>query len=166
MDPLIEKLAATLLDCNDAQRQLLTDVLERFDAHIHNEEYRLPLNALIGSTGETTDHTGIVRVQNTPAIQNSIQSPHGGIIATIIDGAMGRIATAQAQQQQKLVVTSTMQIHYLATTQAAELIATGTIIKAGRTSIVTECRVVDSDGRDIAFATGTFHIITPRIPLP
>lgn len=162
MDFLIDKFTQLLKQSTTEQQQLLEQVIDRFTQHVQGEQYRFPLNALIGTTGETTDSLGIVRVPNTTAIGNSIGYPHGGIIATIADGAMGRIATQQAQQQGKNVVTSNLQIHYLATTKAAELIATASIIKAGNSVIVTECMVTDSDGRELAFSTATFHIVTPR----
>ncbi|MBS7344767.1 MAG: PaaI family thioesterase [Caryophanon sp.] len=163
MSSLQQKFAQLVAISNDTQQQLLHDVIDRLLIHTAGDQtYRFPLNALIGTTGETLADRGIVRVPNTPAIGNSLGYPHGGIIATIADGAMGRIATERASAHGKKVVTSNLNIHYLATTTADELIATGTIIKEGKSVIVTDCTVTDSTGRELAYATATFHVITPR----
>lgn len=159
----MEKFQQLLNQSNDEQRKLIDEVIDRLLLHTAGDDtYRFPLNALIGSTGETLEDAGIVRVKNTSAIGNSLGYPHGGIIATIADGAMGRITNARAQQHGKRVVTSNLNVHYLATTTDSELIATGSIIKEGRTVIVAECTVTDSTGRELAFATATFQLITPR----
>lgn len=157
-----EKFDELLAQATEEQQQLIEQVVDRLLLHTAGETYRFPLNALIGTTGETIDDVGIVRVPNTEAIGNSLGYPHGGILATIADGAMGRIATEKARVHGKTVVTSNLHIHYLATTTADELIATGTIIKEGRTVIVTDCTITDSTGRELAYATATFHVITPR----
>ena len=163
MPSLIEKFTQLVEQSDDKQQQLLHEIVDRLLRHTAGDHtYRFPLNALIGTTGETLADSGIVRVPNTAAIGNSLGYPHGGIIATIADGAMGRIATARAAVHGKKVVTSNLHVHYLATTTADELIATGTIIKEGRSVIVTDCTVTDSTGRELAYATATFQVIVPR----
>lgn len=162
MHSLQTKIDELLAQSNDEQQQLLEQVIDRLLLYTSGETYRFPLNALIGTTGETVDETGIVRIPNTLAISNSLGYPHGGILATIADGAMGRIATEKARIHGKTVVTSNLHLHYLATTTADELIATGSIIKEGRTVIVTDCTITDSTGRELVYATATFQVITPR----
>ena len=51
------------------------------------------INAALHMVGEFYCDYSIVRMPITPVIHNSIKVPHGGILATLADAAMGGLAT-------------------------------------------------------------------------
>ena len=97
----------------------------------------------------------------TPVIHNTIKVPHGGILATIADAAMGGLAT-RSLEDGKNVVTTNLNINYIATTTNKELIAKGYFINKGRRMLVMECVIEDETGKKLAMATASFFIIEPR----
>ena len=88
----------------------------------------------------------------------------GGILATLADEAMAHAVISLLQAGQR-VVTTEMNIRYLRSTdpkKPGELIATGAVLKAGRTILTTEARIHDADGRLLAAAGGSFCILPPE----
>ena len=87
----------------------------------------------------------------------------GGILATLADEAMAHAVISMLQGGQRTVTTE-MNIRYLRATdpkQEGELIATGTVVKAGRSIMTTEARIHDSQGRLLATAGGSFWVMAP-----
>ncbi|MFF5993196.1 PaaI family thioesterase [Lysinibacillus sp. KU-BSD001] len=124
---------------------------------IHNRY----INATLHMMGEFyTDHS-IVRIPVTPVIHNTIKVPHGGILATIADAAMGGLASRSVEEG-KNVVTTNLTINYIATTKNKELIATGYFVNKGRRMIVMECVIEDETGKKLATATASFFVMEPR----
>jgi uncharacterized protein (TIGR00369 family) len=82
----------------------------------------------------------------------------GGIVATIIDCA-GGIAASRATDSMK-TFTADMNIHFLSAGRVGPVRAVGTVLRQGRTSVVTEVRVYDvgADGRLMSVATLTFQL--------
>lgn len=60
------------------------------------------------------------------------------------------------------VVTTNMNISYIATTNNNELIARGRFVHKGRQTFVMECDIEDETGRKLAIATGSFFVIQRR----
>ena len=108
-----------------------------------------------------TEDTSTITIPITPVIHNYIQTPHGGIIATIADAAMGELAT-QSLPDGFNVVTTNMNINYLQTTTNNQLIAKGSFIRKGRTFIVMECVVEDETGKMLATASASFYVVKIR----
>lgn len=90
-----------------------------------------------------------------------LKVPHGGIIATIADAAMGGLASRSVPEGFN-VVTTNMNISYIATTTNKELIARGRFVHKGRQTLVMECDIEDETGRKLAIATGSFFVIQRR----
>ncbi|KGR83991.1 PaaI family thioesterase [Lysinibacillus odysseyi] len=119
------------------------------------------INAALHMTGEFYPDHSIIRIPITPVIHNTIKLPHGGILATIADAAMGELA-ARSIEPGKNVVTTNLHINYLATTTNKELIAKGSFVNKGRRMLVMECVIEDETGKKLATATATFFVIEPR----
>ncbi|MDX6285186.1 MAG: hypothetical protein QOG53_671 [Frankiales bacterium] len=101
---------------------------------------------------------GICEVDLRPDLINNAGMLQGGIVATIIDCA-GGIAASRATNSMK-TFTADMNIHFLAAGRVGPVRAIGTVLRQGRTSVVTEVRVYDTgaDDRLMSLATLTFQL--------
>lgn len=127
----------------------------------HNGIHRRYINSVLHMIGEYSAEESIIRIPITPVIHNTIKVPHGGILATIADAAMGGLASRSVPEGFN-VVTTNLSISYIATTKNKELIAKGRFVHKGRQLLVMECVIEDETGKKLATATGTFFVITRR----
>jgi len=79
---------------------------------------------------------------------------HGGILCDIADAAMG-IAYASNLAEGETFTTLELKINFLKPVWNAKLTAEGRVVKAGRTIGLTECDIVDQDGKLVACASST-----------
>jgi uncharacterized protein (TIGR00369 family) len=79
---------------------------------------------------------------------------HGGILVDLADAAMG-MAYFSTLQQGESFTTLELKINFLRPFWTGLLVARGTVVHGGRTMGMTECDVVDDQGRLIARATST-----------
>lgn len=109
-----------------------------------------------------TDDTLILEMDNRPDLANIRGALQGGLVATLIDIAAGRLAGNNVGADQD-VTTADMNIHYLAPIVDGPARATATIVRAGRRLIVTSVDVIDA-GRDrlAARATLSFAVLDRR----
>lgn len=83
---------------------------------------------------------------------------HGGLIATLCDGALGIAALSTVVEDDKVVATIEMNIKYLQPAfEGDEIIAHAEVISAGKRIIVSSCEVKNQHGSLIAIASGTFN---------
>lgn len=123
--------------------------------------HRRYINAVLHMVGEYTPEESIIRIPITPVIHNTIKIPHGGIIATIADAAMGGLASRSVPEGYN-VVTTNLSVSYLKSTTNKELIARGRFVHKGRQMLVMECVIEDDTGKKLASATATFFVIKRR----
>jgi len=123
--------------------------------------HRRYINAALHMVGEYSPEESVIRIPITPVILNTIKVPHGGILATIADAAMGGLASRSVPEGFN-VVTTNLSISYIATTKNKELIARGSFVHKGRQLLVMECVIEDETGKKLATATGTFFVIKRR----
>ncbi|MFJ7368540.1 PaaI family thioesterase [Lysinibacillus sp. NPDC098008] len=153
-------LAAILQDSSEEDEEVLLHLLQG----LHDKQqgiHRRYINAALHMIGKFEPDVSEVRIPITPVIHNTIKVPHGGIIATIADAAMGGLASRAAPEGYN-VVTTNMNISYIATTNNNELIARGRFVHKGRQTFVMECDIEDETGRKLAIATGSFFVIQRR----
>jgi uncharacterized protein (TIGR00369 family) len=79
---------------------------------------------------------------------------HGGILCDLVDGAMGT-AYASLLDDGESFTTLELKINFLKPVRTGRLEAVGTVVKAGRTVGLSECRVTDEGGSLVAHATST-----------
>lgn len=83
---------------------------------------------------------------------------HGGLIATLCDGALGIAALSCVVEDDKVVATVEMNIKYLKPVLLNdELIAKAEVIQAGKRLLFSECKVYNQRNEIIASASGTFN---------
>jgi uncharacterized protein (TIGR00369 family) len=104
----------------------------------------------------------VIEMDNRPDLTNTRGALQGGLVATLIDIAAGRLAGNVAGSNND-VTTADMNVHFLAPVIVGPARAEATVVRAGRRLIVTSVDVTDA-GRDrlAARATLTFAVLEPR----
>jgi uncharacterized protein (TIGR00369 family) len=111
---------------------------------------------------EETAERLVIEMDNRPDLVNIRGAIQGGLVATLIDIAAGRLA-GEAAGVGHNVTTADMNVHFLAPIIEGPARAEATVVRAGRRLIVTSVDVFDK-GRDrlAARATLTFAVLEPR----
>lgn len=124
--------------------------------HLQALADRCPFNAWIGFRIESIDAGSItVRIPWRPEMIGIPDPPtlHGGVLATAIDfTAANAIATLLGQA----TPTIDLRVDYHAVAKQGDLLATGRVIRLGRTLGTAESEVRDSAGRLVASGRGSF----------
>lgn len=83
---------------------------------------------------------------------------HGGVIATLCDGALGIAALSTVVEDNKVVATIEMNIKYLKPAfEGDKIVAKAQVISTGKRIIVSTCEVFNQRQELIAIASGTFN---------
>lgn len=85
---------------------------------------------------------------------------HGGVMMTLLDMAMATAVTATLAPTERTASVN-IQTTFLQTGRAGRLVATGRLVKRGRSVAFPEGELVDGEGNVLARATGVWAI-TPR----
>jgi uncharacterized protein (TIGR00369 family) len=114
-----------------------------------------PVATLIGFTLVSAD-TGcaVVELAADSRHANPMGTLHGGILCDIADAAMG-MAYATTLGEDESFTTLELKINFLKPHWTGKLIATGRVVKGGRTVGLVECDIVDDQQRLVARATST-----------
>jgi len=86
---------------------------------------------------------------------------HGGVLATLADAAMG-LSVRSALEPGRRHVTIELGVHYLRAVRTGTVTATGRAVRIGREVAYAEAAITDERGTDLARATGTYSVTTPR----
>ena len=108
-----------------------------------------------------TDDSCTVSIPITPFINNNLSIPHGGIIAVLLDTAMGVLAN-HSLIEDLAAGTTNLSVTYLASTTEGYLHAHATLSHKGRKTIVTTGEVTDDQGKLLAIGSGSFFVIQRR----
>jgi uncharacterized protein (TIGR00369 family) len=121
-----------------------------------------PFYQLLGLRSEPGQPAGRSRLHLTgrPEFQNSHGDIHGGVVATLLDAAMG-VAVRSAYTEGEGATTVSMTVNYLQPGRDA-LVGEGRLVRGGRTLASLEATVTDSAGTTVAHAIGTMRIIARR----
>ena len=85
---------------------------------------------------------------------NPMGTLHGGILCDIADAPMG-MAYASTLDEGETFTTLELKINFLKPVWTGRLVATGRVVKGGRTIGLVECDVVDEKERHVARASST-----------
>ncbi|MGZ8748834.1 MAG: PaaI family thioesterase [Mycobacterium sp.] len=109
-----------------------------------------------------TAETVIVDLHNRPDLVNLRGALQGGLVATLIDVAAGRLAIKYTGEGAG-AGTADMSIHFLAPIVTGPARATASLVRAGKRTIVVAVDVTDVErGRLAARATLSFAVLAPR----
>lgn len=105
---------------------------------------------------EVGEHYATLQLKLEERHANTIGIAHGGIIATLLDAAMGTAAFTTGKD----VVTLEMKLNFVAPGKIGNIIiAKGVVLHCGSKTIVTEGRIFDEKGTLMALATGTYFVM-------
>jgi uncharacterized protein (TIGR00369 family) len=93
-------------------------------------------------------------------LQNSRGDIHGGVVASLLDAAMG-VAVRSGLMAGEGASTVSLTVNYLLPARGP-LVANGRVTRAGRTLASVEADAQDSSGQIVAHAIGTLRIIARR----
>jgi uncharacterized protein (TIGR00369 family) len=85
---------------------------------------------------------------------NPMGTLHGGVLCDIADAAMG-MAYASTLEEDETFTTLELKINFLKPVREGRLMATGSVVKGGRTVGLVECDVLDDKERLVARASST-----------
>ncbi|QFF98352.1 PaaI family thioesterase [Psychrobacillus glaciei] len=164
----MNELQSLLKQVTDNATDVEIRLVQEFLEGIQNKQKKdapTYLNAIFHMNTQFEEDRCVVTLPVTPLSYNSFDMPHGGVIATLTDNAMGFLVNKDLRADGKGAVTTTMTIHYVKASTEKTLIATASYLHKGRQTLVMECTVTQLDGKKIAYATGSFFVITPPNPL-
>ena len=95
-----------------------------------------------------------MRMEAVEAHENPMGTVQGGIFCALADAAMG-LAFFSTLEKGESFTTLELKVNYLRPFTAGTLLAHGKVLHRGRTVGLTNCDVVDADGRLIAHSTST-----------
>lgn len=114
-----------------------------------------PIADLIGFTlTEIEPGRAVVVFDAGPRHANPMGTLHGGVLCDVADAAMG-MAYAASLDEGETFTTLELKINFLKPVRIGRLIATGRLVKGGRTVGLVECDVVDDKDRFVARASST-----------
>ena len=116
----------------------------------------------VENTGADGQARLVIEMDNRPDLVNVRGAIQGGLVATLIDIAAGRLA-GDVVGPDRDVTTADMNVHFLAPIVEGPARAVATVVRAGRRLVVTSVDVIDT-GRDrlAARATLTFAVLERR----
>src|SRR5436190_16693869 len=116
-----------------------------------------PIARTIGLSAFALDDSGVATFELEADLTrhaNPMGTVHGGVLSTLADSAMGMAYAAQLADGETFA-TLELKINFLRPVWQGRLIARARVVQAGRTIGLTECDVVDADGRLVARASST-----------
>lgn len=130
-------------------------LIDRITAGMRTGETVAPVGKLVGFRPMSIE-TGkaVFELDAGPQHANPMGTLHGGIICDVADAAMG-VAYASTLGDGESFTTIELKINFLRPFKSGTLIATGHVVKAGRTIGLVECDVTDTEGRLVARALST-----------
>ena len=158
MQGLIERFRRLLENGTPEDIEVISGLLDNLQRK-QGGRYSTYLNAALEMQRDLLDDDRcIISLHNGPFIHNSAGIPHGGILATLADTAMGTLATARSPEG-FVAVTVNFNIHYLSVAEEETILAEASIVRHGRHLIVAESEIRQPDGRIVATATGSFMAV-------
>lgn len=111
---------------------------------------------------EDSDDRTVIELANRPDLTNRRGALQGGLVATLIDVAAGRLADRNVGPGQD-VTTADMTVHFLAPVLEGPARAVATVVRAGRRLSVVAVDVTDvARDRLAARATLSFAVLDAR----
>jgi len=129
--------------------------VELFERMIAGEIPGAPISDLIGMRMvEVGEGTATFELVAGPEHSSPPGTLHGGILCDLADAAMG-CANATRLGPGESFTTVELKINFLKPVWEGRLTAVGSVVKAGRTIALVDCRVTDDEGSLVAYATST-----------
>ncbi len=133
----------------------MTKMLDVSEAIVRGDAPPPPIAQLIGFDLISAEPgKAIVQFQATEAHANPMGTLHGGILCDIADAAMG-IAYSSNLAEGESFTTLELKINFLKPIWKARLLATGRVVRQGRTIGLVVCDITDEKENLVAHASST-----------
>ncbi len=133
----------------------MTTMLDRIRMALRGELPPPPIARLIGFIlTDIEPGRAVIEFEAGPQHANPMGTLHGGVLCDVADAAMG-MAYAATLDEGETFTTLELKINYLKPVWTGQLIATGRVVKGGRTVGLVECDIVDGKDRLVARASST-----------
>ncbi|MCR8843419.1 PaaI family thioesterase [Paenibacillus sp. SC116] len=106
----------------------------------------------------------VLKLKVQPHHLNVIGIVHGGVLASLLDNAMG-LATMLLRPHEN-TVTSNLNVNFVAPMKAEELVVTAEVIHQSGRSLTCTGKVESSSGVLGTIGTGTFRVVSPVAVMP
>lgn len=103
----------------------------------------------------------LVELPVRPEMTNRRGDAHGGVIAAVLDSAMGEAVRTYLTAAHAGISTISFSVNYLEPAHGS-LVARGQVIRFGRSIATAEASVQDERGVEVARSAGTFRVIRAR----
>ncbi|ANU27873.1 PaaI family thioesterase [Planococcus versutus] len=163
MKALTDQFTRIIKNSSPEDIGILTDYLRNFEKK-QQGAFSTYLSASLDMSRVTDKESSVVSIPNTAFIHNTVAIPHGGILAVLLDTAMGTLANNNCPEGFS-AVTTTLTIHYLSVADEEQISAHARIIRRGRQTMVLEGNIYQEDGKHIATSTGSFFVIPKKNPI-
>ena len=124
-----------------------------------NQNRSTYIDGILQMDRKFTENTCEITIPIHPILNNHLDIVHGGITATVLDTAMGSLANYYLPKGFG-AVTNQLNIHYIAPGIGDTLHCKAEIVHKGSKTMVISGEAYRSDGKKMAYATGTFFIIS------
>lgn len=133
----------------------MTTMLEVIQKVVRGDVAGPPVAELIGfSVRDVQLGKAVVDFEADTRHANPMGTLHGGILCDVADAAMG-MAYASTLDEGDTFTTLELKINFLKPVWTGKLVATGHVVKGGRTVGLVECDVTDADEQLVARASST-----------
>lgn len=156
-DLLLQKFSQIVAETNDKDLALINRVVDSLERQ-QNGANRSYIEAFMNVEEQLEDDAVTISIPITPLLYNPLGIVHGGMIATLIDTAMGTLSN-EATPLDKVAVTTQLNIHYLAAIKGNNLTCHATITHKGSRMMVLSAVVERDDGKKVATASSTFFVV-------
>ncbi len=130
-----------------------------FSDRIETGEWTAPAAELVGFRSVSFGNGEAVFEMDADARHhNPMGTVHGGILCTLADSAMG-FAFASTLGPGESFTTLEIKMNYLRPVFAGRLVATARVVHRGKVVGLVECDVKSADGKVVARATSTCHVL-------
>jgi len=109
---------------------------------------------------ECNERQATISLEIRPELLNLGGILHGGVHASLIDTVIGMLIMVVRGEEN--IVTTNLNMHFLASTSSGRVFATAEIVHMTRRSVTAQGYVRSENGEQLAFGTATFRSIGPR----
>jgi uncharacterized protein (TIGR00369 family) len=99
-----------------------------------------------------------LRIHITPNLLQRRGVVHGGVVATLVDGAVGS-AVRSVLSEEQASATVEMKVNYIRPAKGDYLLAKSTLTHRGKTLAVGQAEIFDSQGTLVAIGAATYMIL-------
>lgn len=156
-EELLKMLESCMNNGSETDLRALAYILEGIQTKITKKNHTY-IDPLLQMKRKLDKNSCEITIPINPILNNSFEMVHGGVTATILDTAMGTLANYLLPEGFG-AVTNQLNIHYIVPGIGDSLHCRAEIIHQGSKTVVLSGEAFRSDGKKIAYATGTFFII-------